>query len=66
MWHKLWSLLDLALFGTHTLGHNPLARLLRVLRYPYALIRDLLNGELNLRATGLGDSTRRARLRPGP
>lgn len=53
MWHKFWSLLDLALFGTHTLGNNPLARLLRVLRYPYALIRDLLNGELNLRATGL-------------
>ena len=43
----------MALFGPHTLGNNPLARLLRLVRYPYALLRDLLNGELNLRATGL-------------
>jgi len=53
MWQKFWSLLDLGLFGAHTLGDGPLARVLRVLRYPYALLRDLLNGELNLRATGL-------------
>ncbi len=26
---------------------------MRLLRYPYALLRDLLNGELTLRATGL-------------
>lgn len=53
MWQKFWQLLDLALFGAHTLGDNPLARLLRLIRYPYALLRDLLNGELTLRATGL-------------
>jgi len=53
MWQKFWSLLDLALFGAHTLGDSLLARLLRLLRYPYALLRDLLNGELTLRATGL-------------
>ncbi|MEO8308169.1 MAG: YihY/virulence factor BrkB family protein [Pseudomonadota bacterium] len=53
MWQKFWTLLDLALFGTHTLGDNLLARLLRLVRYPYALLRDLLNGELTLRATGL-------------
>jgi membrane protein len=53
MWQKFWSLLDLALFGAHTLGDNLLARLLRLLRFPYALLRDLLNGELTLRATGL-------------
>jgi membrane protein len=53
MWQKFWSLLDLALFGAHTLGDNMLARLLRLLRFPYALIRDLLSGELTLRATGL-------------
>lgn len=46
-------MLDRALFGPHTLGHNLLARALRVLRYPYAIIRDLLGGELTLRATGL-------------
>ncbi len=53
MWQKFWSLMDLALFGAHTLGNRLYARLLRFLRYPYALLRDLLNGELNLRATGL-------------
>jgi membrane protein len=53
MWQKFWSLLDLALFGAHTLGDSLLARLLRLLRFPYALLRDLLNGELTLRATGL-------------
>jgi membrane protein len=53
MWQYSWNLLDRALFGPHTLQQNPLARLLRVLRYPYAIIRDLLGGELALRATGL-------------
>ena len=46
-------MLDRALFGPHTLGDDLLARLLRVLRYPYAILRDLLGGELTLRATGL-------------
>src|SRR5215204_3730639 len=53
MWQQSWNLLDRALFGPHTLQQNPLARLLRALRYPYAIIRDLLDGELTLRATGL-------------
>jgi membrane protein len=53
MWQQTWNLLDRALFGPHTLQDNPLARLLRLLRYPYAIIRDLLGGELTLRATGL-------------
>jgi membrane protein len=53
MWQQSWNFLDRALFGPHTLQQNPLARLLRVLRYPYAIIRDLLDGELTLRATGL-------------
>jgi membrane protein len=53
IWDQAWKLLDRALFGSHTLGKNPLARLLRLLRYPYAIIRDLLDGELTLRATGL-------------
>jgi membrane protein len=53
MWQHSWKLLDRALFGPHTLLQSPLARLLRALRYPYALIRDLLDGELTLRATGL-------------
>lgn len=53
MWQKAWELLDRALFGPHTAGREPLARLLRVLRYPYAILRDLMGGELTLRATGL-------------
>jgi membrane protein len=53
MWQQFWNLLDRGLFGPHTYGDNLLARLLRVLRYPYAIIRDLLSGELTLRATGL-------------
>ncbi|MFO7324868.1 MAG: YihY/virulence factor BrkB family protein [Pseudomonadota bacterium] len=53
MWQRFWQLLDRALFGPHTAGNEPLARLLRVLRYPYAIIRDLMGGELTLRANGL-------------
>ena len=53
MWQRTWNLLDRALFGPHTLPDNLLARLLRVLRYPYAILRDLIGGELTLRATGL-------------
>src|SRR6187402_1947935 len=53
MWQPSWKPFDRALFGPHTLQHNPLAKLLRILRYPYAIIRDLLDGELTLRATGL-------------
>ena len=46
-------MLDRALFGPHTLGDDLFARALRVLRFPYAILRDLLGGELTLRATGL-------------
>jgi membrane protein len=53
MWQQSWKLLDHALFGPHTLQQNPLARLLRILRYPYAILRDVIGGELTLRATGL-------------
>lgn len=53
MWNRFWQLLEHALFGPHTQGPEPLARLLRGLRYPYAILRDLLGGELTLRATGL-------------
>lgn len=53
MWQKFWQLLESALFGPHTEGSEPLPRLLRALRYPYAILRDLLGGELTLRANGL-------------
>lgn len=52
-WQRFWQMLDRALFGPHTLGDDLLARGLRLLRYPYAIVRDLFGGELTLRATGL-------------
>ncbi|MGH8198689.1 MAG: YihY/virulence factor BrkB family protein [Steroidobacteraceae bacterium] len=41
------------LFDRHDLPVKPANWLLDVLRYPFALIRDLLTGQLNLRAMGL-------------
>ncbi|MBX3702459.1 MAG: YihY family inner membrane protein [Steroidobacteraceae bacterium] len=41
------------LFDRHDLPVRPANWLLDLLRYPYALLRDLLTGELNLRAMGL-------------
>jgi len=41
------------LFDRHDLPVKPANWLLDLLRYPFALIRDLLSGELNLRAMGL-------------
>lgn len=49
----LWALLDWCLFGPQSVGQGKLARLLRVLRYPYAVGRDLAQGEITLRAMGL-------------
>lgn len=53
MWTKTWNLLDHAFFGPSTRGEGFRPAVMRVLRYPYAILRDLLGGELNLRATGL-------------
>jgi len=48
-----WNLLDRYLFGEYSEGTMPGARLLRLLRYPYALLRDLSRGQVNLYAMGL-------------
>jgi len=53
LWQRFWLMLDRGLFGPPSQGDGLLARVLRVLRYPYAILRDLLGGELTLRATGL-------------
>ena len=46
--------LELLLFEPDQQPHMPiLRRLLDLLRYPYALVRDLWTGDLNLRAMGL-------------
>lgn len=53
MWKRTWNLLDHAFFGPHSEADRIGSRAVRLLRYPYAILRDLIGGELNLRATGL-------------
>jgi membrane protein len=48
-----WNWLDRYLFGEYSEGVTPGARTLRLLRYPYALLRDLSRGQINLYAMGL-------------
>lgn len=50
---NLHQRLDRMLFDRHDLPIKPANWLLDGLRFPFALIRDLLTGELNLRAMGL-------------
>lgn len=52
-WDRLCALPDQLLFGPASRQAGPLARLRRAARYPYALLRDLTDGRLNLHATGL-------------
>jgi membrane protein len=53
MWVRTWNLFDRLFFGPASQGTGWGAAALRVLRYPYAVIRDLFGGEINLRAMGL-------------
>ena len=53
MWLRTWDIFDRLFFGPRSNGPGFLAGSVRVLRYPYAVIRDLLGGEINLRAMGL-------------
>jgi membrane protein len=53
MWVRLWSFLDRLFFGPASIGPQPTAVLIRLLRYPYAVVRDLWGGAINLRAMGL-------------
>jgi membrane protein len=48
-----WNWLDRYLFGEYSEGSTPGALALRLLRYPYALLRDLSRGQINLYAMGL-------------
>src|SRR6188768_2457702 len=48
-----WNWLDSYLFGEYSEGTTPGALALRLLRYPYALLRDLSRGQVNLHAMGL-------------
>ena len=53
MWTRIWVFLDWCFFGPASMRTGPLGSVLRVLRYPYAVLRDLWRGEINLRAMGL-------------
>jgi membrane protein len=53
MWVRIWAFLDWCFFGPASGRPGALGAVLRVLRYPYAVVRDLMRGEINLRAMGL-------------
>jgi membrane protein len=52
-WERWCALPDQLLFGPASRQAGMAARLRRAARYPYALLRDLADGRLNLHATGL-------------
>ena len=53
LWRAFSTLPDRVLFGPASQGGSVAAILLRQGRYPYALLRDLAGGKLNLHAMGL-------------
>src|SRR3954462_13366627 len=53
MYVAFWNWLDRYLFGEYSEGTTPGAAALRLLRYPYAIVRDLSRGQINLYAMGL-------------
>jgi membrane protein len=50
---RIWAFFDWCFFGPASTRETPFALALRILRYPYAVIRDLSRGDINLRAMGL-------------
>jgi membrane protein len=53
MWLRFWAFLDWCFFGPASTRAGPVGPIVRILRYPYAVIRDLSRGAINLRAMGL-------------
>src|SRR6266853_2074728 len=53
MWTRIQAFLDWCFFGPASVRAGLLGGSLRVLRYPYAVVRDLWRGEINLRAMSL-------------
>ena len=53
MWARIWAFLDRCFFGAAAAGTGAAARLIRGLSYLYAVVRDLMRGEINFRAMGL-------------
>src|SRR5258708_12758201 len=50
---RIWAFGDWCFFGPGSARQTAFAFVLRILRYPYAVIRDLSRGDINLRAMGL-------------
>jgi membrane protein len=50
---RIWAFLDWCFFGPASTRAGLPALLIRTLSYPYAVVRDLWRGEINLRAMGL-------------
>src|ERR1700752_5501888 len=50
---RIWELLDRCFFGPASGRAGLIGQCLRFLRYPYAVIRDLSRGQINLRAMSL-------------
>ena len=53
MYPAIWNWVDRYLFGEYSEGSTPGGLALRLLRYPYAILRDLSRGQINLYAMGL-------------
>jgi membrane protein len=53
MWPRIWAFLDWCFFGPASTRTGLAALLIRGLRYPFAVVRDLWRGDINLRAMGL-------------
>src|SRR3974377_978674 len=50
---RIWGFLDRCFFGNASGRNDPIGAAPRVLRSPYAVIRDLARGDINLRAMSL-------------
>lgn len=53
MWAYIWAFFDWCFFGPASTRTDTRGLSLRILRYPYAVIRDLQRGDITLRAMGL-------------
>ena len=53
MWLRIWRFLDWCFFGPASQRSGIAGAVLRFLRYPYAVLRDLSRGDINLRAMSL-------------
>jgi membrane protein len=53
MWARIWAFLDWCFFGPASTRPSTFGLVLRIFRYPYAVVRDLARGDITLRAMGL-------------